>query len=67
MSFETTQDGIIHHAANAAAITIPIISASLNGPLILTYSTAGLGAVWYVILIGERVNSWVQKWKARKK
>ncbi len=49
---------MIHHSANLAAITIPAISLSLNGPAILTYVTGILGAVWYLILISEKFFAW---------
>jgi hypothetical protein len=54
----TTQDHVIHHAANAAAIVIPVMSSLLNGPMILTYLTGTLGVIWYCILIGEKIATW---------
>lgn len=66
MNPETIQDHVIHHAANLAAITIPVMSISLHAPEALSYTTAGLGIAWYVILIGERVCSWIMRWRAKK-
>lgn len=61
------QDTAAHHAANVSAIAIPVISVSLNGPLILSYATGVLGVIWYLILIAERVNAWIQRRKAARK
>ena len=63
--FQTVQDHAIHHAANFAAITIPVLSDVLNAPRAWTNLTIFLGVVWYCILIGERVYSWYAKWKSK--
>lgn len=60
------QDATIHHAANTAAIIIPLMSISLHGPEILSYTTASLGIVWYAILIGERIASWISRRRDKK-
>jgi hypothetical protein len=60
-NFATTQDQVIHHSANAAAIVIPVMSSWLNGPLILTYLTGALGIIWYCILIGEKIIAWKRR------
>lgn len=62
MILDKVQDSVVHHAANAAAVTIPAMSIALHGPEILSYTTAGLGCVWYGILIGERVAAWISRW-----
>ncbi len=62
----SAQDNMIHHAANTAAIAIPMMSIALHGPQILSYTTAGLGCVWYGILIGERVMGMISRWKSKK-
>lgn len=55
------QDKVIHHSANLAAVTIPVMSAALHGPQILTYGTASAGLVWYAILITERLCFWLKR------
>jgi hypothetical protein len=62
-NLQQTQDQVIHHAANFAAITIPVVSFSLNGPEAFTYITSILGIIWYLILITERVVSWFKQKK----
>jgi hypothetical protein len=58
------QDTTVHHAANAAAIVIPTMSLGLNGPAILTWTTALLGCIWYAILIGEKIAGWIRRRKS---
>jgi hypothetical protein len=65
MSIAQTQDAVIHHSANAAAVTIPVLSAWLNAPVLLTVVTSILGIVWYCILIGEKVLAWKQRHDAQ--
>lgn len=60
------QQDVSHHTANIAAVGIPIVSLSLNWPLILTLTTSALGAVWYLILIGKEVYSWFKRKKEQK-
>ena len=56
-------DHAAHHAANIAAIVIPTLSFSLNGPAVLTYTTSVLGIVWYGLLIGEKIYHWTKRRK----
>lgn len=51
--FQNAQEATIHHAANAAAVVIPVGAAVFHLPEYVTMITAGLGAIWYLILIGE--------------
>lgn len=46
-----------HHAANTAAVAIPVASVVLHLPEILTAIVSLLGIVWYAILIFD----WVSK------
>lgn len=46
-----------HHAANTAAVAIPIFSVILHLPEVLTAIVSLLGIVWYSILIYD----WVVK------
>lgn len=55
------QNTMGHHTANVTAVAVPAVSWSLHGPEVITYITAGLGAVWYLILIGKEVASWFRK------
>lgn len=53
MQYTPTDDALAHHAANAAAIVIPVGAAVLQAPYNFTWVTVVLGAIWYLILIGE--------------
>ena len=57
-NIQQVQDQVIHHAANTAAVTFPLMSLLLNAPQILTVVTAILGVIWYSILIGEKIYNW---------
>lgn len=46
-----------HHAANTAAVAIPVFSVILHLPEVLTAVVSLLGIVWYSILIYD----WVMK------
>lgn len=61
-NLQQVQDQVVHHAANTAAVTFPLMSLWLNAPQILTVVTAVLGVVWYCILIGEKIYTW---WKRK--
>ncbi len=58
-----TQDAVIHHAANAAAVAIPAGAAVFHLPDILTIMTAIAGLLWYAILISEKVALWFRKYR----
>lgn len=64
MSWQFAQDHFVHHAANAAAVTIPIMSAMLDAPTLLTEITGVLGILWYAVLFGEKI--WVAIKKFRR-
>ncbi len=52
------QDQVIHHSANAAAVTFPLMALWLNAPMIFSITTGVLGIIWYCILIGEKIAAW---------
>ena len=49
-------DTLSHHAANTAAIAIPIMAFLTNIPLFLTIVTGCMGIVWYGFLFLDRYN-----------
>lgn len=58
----STQEAVVHHSANAAAIAIPTGAAYALGVRdLFVYIPAVLGMVWYSILIAEKVASWLDK------
>jgi hypothetical protein len=65
-NLQDVQDHVIHHAANAAAITFPVMSVVLKAPYIFSFVTGFLGMVWYCILIGEKIAAWRQRRKDRR-
>jgi hypothetical protein len=58
----TGQEAVIHHAANTAAIAIPVGAVMFHLPEIVAIITGILGIVWYSILIVEKVASWRAQW-----
>lgn len=50
-----------HHVANLATLLTAVLSLTLNGPAVLTYTSAALAIIWYVILIGEKIYQWTRK------
>ena len=67
MALAIVQDHVIHHSANLAAVVIPVMSVWLNAPVFFTVTTAALGTVWYLILIGEKLYDLRSKWRERHK
>jgi len=65
MSQSHTQDVVVHHAANAAAVAIPVGSVVFHLPEWVAIVAGCLGIIWYMILIGEKISGWVVK--ARKR
>lgn len=47
-------DAIAHHAANAAAIAIPVGSILLRAPEILSIVLSLVGLAWYSVLFYDR-------------
>lgn len=47
-------DAIAHHAANAAAIAIPVGSILLRAPEILSIVLSIVGLAWYSVLFYDR-------------
>ena len=66
MAILAVQDQVIHHAANAAAVTIPFMSIWLHAPMFFTILTAALGSAWYAILIGEKIYQWCTRGQSDK-
>jgi hypothetical protein len=60
------QEVVIHHSANAAAVAIPVGFYIFHAPELLTGATALLGAVWYLVLIVERINSYRDRIEAER-
>jgi hypothetical protein len=58
-----TQEAIIHHAANAAAIVFPVSAVLLHMPEVIAIITGLLGIIWYSILIVEKVALWRTQWR----
>lgn len=57
-----SNDAVAHHAANAAAIIFPVASASFSLPEWVTMIVGTLGALWYLVLFGEKIVKWRQQW-----
>lgn len=56
-------DAAAHHAANAAAVAIPVGSVIFRLPEIVTLVVGVLGIIWYAILIAEKMTKWWQQLK----
>lgn len=56
-------DALAHHAANAAAVVIPVASVTFHLPEVITVLVGILGIIWYAILIGEKIARWRAQWK----
>lgn len=61
--YSAGEDAMAHHAANTAAIAIPVASVILHLPEVLTAIVSLLGIVWYGILIFD----WVTKKREARK
>ena len=65
MAHSNAQEVAVHHAANAAAIVIPAGAAMFNLPNTIVLITAILGALWYIILIAEKIATYRRRWLTR--
>lgn len=54
--YSHAEDALAHHAANTAAVAIPVASVIFRLPEILTMIVSFLGIVWYGILIFDWVS-----------
>lgn len=63
ISHSQTQEAVIHHAANAAAVAIPVGSVVFHLPEWVAVTAGILGIIWYLILIGEKITGWVMAHK----
>lgn len=61
--YSPAEDAMAHHAANTAAIAIPVASVILHLPEVLTACVSFMGIVWYGILIFD----WISKRRAQKR
>ena len=57
MAYSPTEDAMAHHAANTAAVVVPLTSALLHLPEILTCLVSFMGILWYGILMYD----WIVK------
>lgn len=55
--YSHVDDVLAHHAANTAAVVIPVASAAFRLPEYITMAVGLAGLIWYGILIGE----WIAK------
>ena len=51
MPYSSGEDAAAHHAANTAAVAIPVASIFLHLPEVLTALVSIMGIIWYTILI----------------
>jgi len=51
MAYSPVEDAMAHHAANTAAVAIPVFSVVLHLPEILTCAVSFMGILWYGILM----------------
>ena len=65
MAHSGAQEATIHHAANVAAVAIPVGAAVFNLPNMIVLITACLGAIWYIILIAEKIAIYRRRWLTR--
>lgn len=55
-----TQDAVVHHSANAAATAAPVAASIIfHLPEWTALVPMGLGVIWYLILIGEKIAGWI--------
>jgi hypothetical protein len=63
IAHSNAQEVAIHHAANTAAIAIPVGAIAYHLPDAVVATTGLLGATWYLILIGEKIALWRAQWR----
>ena len=63
MLLDPANDQVAHHAANAAAVAVPVAAVAYHLPDYLVYSTAIAGLIWYIMLISEKLSRWYRKWQ----
>jgi hypothetical protein len=63
MANNGVQYATMHHTANVAAVAVPFGAIAYHLPDAIVATTGLLGAVWYLILIGEKVALWRVQWR----
>lgn len=53
-----TPDRPSHHFVNALAVVVPPAAWLAQAPIYLSIVTGLLGAIWYCILIYDKIKSW---------
>lgn len=66
MAYSPAEDAMAHHAANTAAVVVPVVSVVLHLPEVLTCVVSLLGIVWYAILIWDWANKKIALHRALK-
>lgn len=51
MAYSPAEDAMAHHAANTAAVVVPVASVLLHLPEVLTCMVSFMGIMWYGILM----------------